>query len=77
MQLITILQKAVLSMIFFGYYYLVHLSLMFVLNFAFKKKFGSEIMGLDLVSYNNLDSGLAAVGLDLVSFSSIYSEVNS
>ena len=49
---------------------------MFVWNFA-SFYFGSEIMGLDLVSYNNLDFGLAAVGLDLVSFSSIYSEVNS
>ena len=34
-------------------------------------------MGLDLVSYNSLDLGLAVVYLDLVSFSSIYSEVNS
>ena len=34
-------------------------------------------MGLELISYNNLDFGLAAVSLYLVSFSSIYSEVNS
>ena len=36
---------------------------MFVLNFAFSFYFGSKIMCLDLVSYNNLDSGLAVVGL--------------
>ena len=35
------------------------------------------MMGLDLVSYSNLDFGLAVVDLDLDYFSSIYSEVNS
>ena len=42
---------------------LIHILFWFcVLNFA-SLYFGSKIMGLDLVSYNNLDSGLAVVGL--------------
>jgi hypothetical protein len=51
--------------------------LLFIFNFGFALNFdsffdcGSAIVGLDMVSFNVSNSGLAAVGLDLVSLSSI------